>query len=142
MDEEGIVGYCGIIFGDELAYHEIEDAWKTERPYAVLHRLAFSNRAGGRGLSKEAFDLIKELCLSRQIDAIRADTQGENKLMQHVLEREGFSYCGLIQFGGGPKLAYEWVKTGLAEIFGEFCCILPNSMLYWEKQYYSPHPLT
>lgn len=108
VDEEGIVGYCGIIFGDELAYHEIEDAWKTERPYAVLHRLAFSNRAGGRGLSKEAFDLIKELCLSRQIDAIRADTQGENKLMQHVLEREGFSYCGLIQFGGGPKLAYEW----------------------------------
>ena len=23
-------------------------------------------------------------------------------------DREGFEYCGLIQFDGGPKLAYEW----------------------------------
>ena len=28
--------------------------------------------------------------------------------MQHILAREGFAYCGLIQFDGGPKLAYEW----------------------------------
>ena len=30
--------------------------------------------------------------------------------MQHILVREGFEYCGLIQFGGGPRLAYEWDK--------------------------------
>lgn len=28
--------------------------------------------------------------------------------MQHILEREQFAYCRLIQFDGGPKLAYEW----------------------------------
>ena len=42
------------------------------------------------------------------IDAIRVDTQEENKVMQQILRREGFEYCGLIQFDGGPKLAYEW----------------------------------
>ena len=40
--------------------------------------------------------------------AIRVDTQDENKAMQHILAREGFSYCGLIHFDGGPKLAFEW----------------------------------
>ena len=51
---------------------------------------------------------VKEFCRSEQFDAIRVDTQDENKVMQHILEREGFAYCGLIHFDGGPKLAYEW----------------------------------
>lgn len=108
VDEQGIVGYCCIIIGDEPAYRQIEGAWKTNRPYAVVHRMAFNKKARGGGRSKEAFDLIKELCLSKNIHAIRVDTQDENKVMQHILVREGFAYCGLIQFGGGPKLAYEW----------------------------------
>lgn len=70
--------------------------------------MAFNKKARGGGRSKEAFDLIKELCLSKNIHAIRVDTQDENEGMQHILVREGFAYCGLIQFGGGPKLAYEW----------------------------------
>ena len=107
-NEEGVVGYCCIIFGDESAYHEIDGAWKTDRLYAVVHRMAFNRNARGTGLSGEATSLIKDLCLSEGIDAIRVDTQAENKVMQHILNREGFSYCGLIQFGGGPKLAYEW----------------------------------
>lgn len=55
-----------------------------------------------------AFSLIKEHCAESGIDAIRVDTQYENKVMQHILTREGFEYCGLITFDGGPKLAYEW----------------------------------
>lgn len=103
-----IVGYCCIIIGDEQAYRQIDGAWKTNRPYAVVHRMAFNQNARGRGLSKSAVDLIKSYCLSNGIDAIRVDTQGENKVMQHILAREGFEFCGIIQFDGGPKLAYEW----------------------------------
>lgn len=108
VDETGIIGYCCIIIGDEPAYHEIEGAWKTENPYAVVHRMAFSKSARGSGLSGKAWDLIKDLCLTNGIHSIRVDTQDENKVMQHILVREGFKYCGLIQFDGGPKLAYEW----------------------------------
>ena len=107
-NESGVIGYCCLIMGDEPAYHKIDGAWKTDRPYAVIHRMAFSSGARGLGLSGEAFDLIKAFCLSNHIAAIRADTQDENKVMQHILLREGFEYCGLIQFDGGPKLAYEW----------------------------------
>lgn len=108
VNEQGVIGYCCIIIGDEPAYCKIEGAWKTDRPYAVIYRMAFSKEARGGGRSKEALDLIKALCLSNHINAIRVDTQGENKVMQHILNREGFEYCGLIQFDGGPKLAYEW----------------------------------
>ena len=103
-----VIGYCCMIFGDEPAYKEIEGAWKTEKPYAVVHRMSFSSKARGSGVSREAFRLIKDCCMSNHIDAIRVDTQEENKVMQHILGREGFEYCGLIQFDGGPKLASEW----------------------------------
>jgi RimJ/RimL family protein N-acetyltransferase len=107
-DGDKLIGYCCIIIGDEPAYHVIDGAWKTDRPYAVVHRMAFSASARGHGLSKNALDLIKDFCRERHVDAIRVDTQGENKVMQHVLDREGFIYCGLVTFDGGPKLAYEW----------------------------------
>ena len=107
-DDRGVIGYCAIVVGDEPAYRQIEGAWKTDRPYMVVHRMAFCSEARGGGLSGEAFRLIREFCLSRHIDAIRVDTQEENKVMQHILERESFVYCGLVQFDGGPKLAYEW----------------------------------
>ena len=103
-----VIGYCCIIIGEEPAYAKIDGAWKTERPYAVVHRMAFSSRARGGGLSHNAFQLVKEYCRLNYINAIRLDTQKENKVMQHILSREGFEYCGLIQFDGGPKLAYEW----------------------------------
>ncbi|MBR6616235.1 MAG: GNAT family N-acetyltransferase, partial [Lachnospiraceae bacterium] len=59
-------------------------------------------------LSSLAFSLIKDFCVENGIEAIRVDTQDENKVMQHILEREDFEYCGLVTFDGGPKLAYEW----------------------------------
>ena len=108
VSEQEIIGYCCMFIGDESAYHRIDGAWKTDEPYAVVHRMAFSQKARGSGLSKEAFELIKDFCLTNGINAIRVDTQDENKVMQHILLREGFQYCGLVQFDGGPKLAYEW----------------------------------
>lgn len=107
-DADKVCGYCCIIIGDEPAYHAIDGKWNTSRPYAVVHRMAFSRNARGHGLSGNAITLIKDFCAANNIGAIRADTQAENKVMQHILSREGFVYCGLINFDGGPKLAYEW----------------------------------
>lgn len=107
--EEGTpLGYCAFVIDEEPAYKNIDGAWKTNKPYAVIHRMAFDTNARGKGLSKGAFSLLKELCKQNRIEAIRVDTQKENALMQHILLREGFEYCGLVTFDGGPKLAYEW----------------------------------
>ena len=107
-EEDKILGYCCIIIGDEPAYHVIDGAWKTNLPYAVVHRMAFGKHSRGKGLSTKVFSLIKDYCVENDIKAIRVDTQKENKVMQHILVKEGFEYCGLVTFDGGPKLAYEW----------------------------------
>ena len=107
-EDNEIAGYCCIIIGDEPAYRVIDGSWKSDRAYAVVHRMAFSKHYRGKSLSGKAISLIKDFCIENRIDAIRVDTQEENKVMQHILSREGFEYCGLITFDGGPKLAYEW----------------------------------
>lgn len=50
VNEQGVVGYCCVIIGDEPAYQKIEGAWKTDRPYAVVHRMAFNRKVRGGGL--------------------------------------------------------------------------------------------
>lgn len=102
------LGYCCLIIGDEPAYKIIDGKWITNKKYAVIHRITFGEESLGKGLSKDAFHLLKEHCKENGIYAIRVDTQKENTVMQHILLREGFIYCGLITFDGGLKLAYEW----------------------------------
>lgn len=100
-------GYLCIDFNGEAAYQTIEGNWKSQRPYAVIHRMAIGKAGRNQGASKTAFRLVKELCLSKQVRAVRADTGCENRKMQHILEREGFQYCGIIYYSGNPRLAYE-----------------------------------
>ena len=41
-------------------------------------------------------------------ESLRADTHADNKIMQHVLEKNGFRKCGIIHLANGdPRLAYE-----------------------------------
>lgn len=73
----------------------------------MIHRLAFGAHVRGKGASAEVFRLAKELCVSRNVRSVRIDTDSGNHVMRHILEREGYQYCGLINLRGGRKLAYE-----------------------------------
>lgn len=117
-----LVGYAYIDFEKDPAYDNIQGQWKNEQKYAVVHRLVFSKHASGKGLSKDIFCLIKEFCINNKVRSIRVDTDKNNKIMQHILEREGFQYCGIINFQGGPKLAYEWnFVSGLEKLKSVNC---------------------
>ena len=51
--------------------------------------------------------------------SLRADTHADNKIMQHLLEKNGFTRCGIIHVAdGSPRFAYQklaptsrWVET-------------------------------
>ena len=102
-----VAGYLCVDFGGEPAYAEINGAWGTEGPYAVVHRMAFGTDFQGKGLADAAFRQIEALCLSRGIRSIRIDTDLPNLRMQHILEKNGFLRRGVIVFQGGDKLAYD-----------------------------------
>ena len=100
-----VVGTFYYICGKDIepTYADITDgAWLDEGPYGVVHRVAGDGSAKGIG----AF------CIDwayRQCGHLRIDTHGDNKVMQRLLEKLGFTHCGTIyvEEDNYPRLAYE-----------------------------------
>lgn len=89
--------------GEDPTYAVIEDgAWLDDTlPYGTLHRIA---SAGTRkGVAADVLSWCSERC-----ESLRVDTHADNKIMQHVLEKNGFTRCGTIHVeDGSPRIAYQ-----------------------------------
>lgn len=99
--------YVFIGLDGDPAYPAITGAWHYDEPYGVLHRVAISEEFRGMGLSDVLFSLAGELVKQRGFGCLRIDTHEDNKRMQHVLTKNGFSYCGIVRQNGEPRLAYD-----------------------------------
>ena len=93
---------CGVFMfqvGDDPTYAHIEGSWRSSGPYGVIHRIA--------GVGGGIFAAALEYC-SGIIGHLRIDTHADNKPMQHVVERAGFSKRGIIYVADGtPRIAYD-----------------------------------
>lgn len=76
-------------------------------PYGVVHRMAIDDVCKGKGAAPAFFRFAEELCKERDISSIRVDTDGDNRMMQRVLEKQGFTYCGTVCFDNSGKIAFE-----------------------------------
>lgn len=97
-------GVCGVFFfalGEDPTYQEIyEGQWISDTPYGTIHRIASCGRGG-------VFESCLAYCLGFTRH-LRIDTHRDNKVMQHVVEKHGFSHRGIIYIGDGtPRIAYE-----------------------------------
>lgn len=101
------LAYMCVDFEGEPAYKNIKGAWQSNATYAVIHRLAISKQNVGSGLSNVIIQLVEKLCKQKGVDSIRVDTDNANKIMQHILQKNSFVYCGTIWFAGSDKLAFE-----------------------------------
>ena len=109
MEDGQIVGTFFYAFGDEIEpnYAAIEDGdWLVSGPYGVVHRLASSGQAKGVG----AFCINWAIA---QCGHLRIDTHGDNKVMQSLLGKLGFSQRGIVHVeeDNDPRLAYEKSKN-------------------------------
>ena len=92
-----------LIPGPDPTQAKIEDGqWlNDEVPYGTIHRLASS------GKSKGVASAVIEWCLEH-CQSLRADTHADNQIMQHLLEKNGFTRCGIIHVADGtPRIAYQ-----------------------------------
>lgn len=99
----GIEGYFAFIPGTEQTYLEIEGGeWlEDDSPYCTIHRLASTKSS--HGIAEACFTW----CWARSHN-LRIDTHRDNHIMQHCIEKFGFSYCGIIHLlNGDPRLAYQ-----------------------------------
>ena len=52
--------------------------------------------------------------VSGALRELRADTHADNKIMQHLLEKNGFTKCGIIHVEDGtPRIAYQKMSLTL-----------------------------
>lgn len=107
VDDENILGYLCADYDGEPAYKDMQGKWNTSERYVVVHRMAFTDDARGKGISSIAFQLVEELSRKRGVSSFRVDTDAENKKMRHILQKNGFSYCGTIWFDNSEKIAFD-----------------------------------
>lgn len=106
-----IVGYAAIIFDVEPAYENIEGKWLSEGKYAVIHRVAVSEKFLGKGIATELFIKIEDFVKSKQVFSIKVDTNFDNIQMLKILDKLKYSYCGEVHFRGSPRKAFEKILS-------------------------------
>jgi len=100
-NQKQILGVFTFIIGVDETYKYIEGAWLNDEPYGTIHRIASNN------IEKKIFETCLSFC-ERKISNIRIDTHNDNKIMQHVIEKNNFTKCGTIYVeDGSPRIAYQ-----------------------------------
>lgn len=101
-----ILAYGAVIFTGEPAYNDLTGGkWLTDGQYAVVHRLCVSEIFVGMGFAKQ-FMSAAEAMAAERVKSFRIDTHPDNKIMQNLVERMGFTYCGDVVIES-RRLAYE-----------------------------------
>lgn len=107
IDNDKVVGYVCIDFNGEPAYENLCGKWLSTQPYVVVHRLALGRSSRGKGLSSQVLFLVEKLAKQKGIHSFKVDTDNDNAIMKHLLNKNGFQYCGTICFDNSEKIAYE-----------------------------------
>ena len=97
-----IAGTFYYIVGEEPTYLNIyEGSWLNNDSYGVIHRIASSGKQ--KGIAETCINWCLEKCRN-----LRIDTHRDNKVMQNILQKLGFTYCGIIYLeNGDERLAYQ-----------------------------------
>lgn len=105
-EKEEIIGTFAFIRGNDPTYAQIyEGEWLEDTlPYGVIHRLASTEDSKG----------VATACLQwcyEQIPNLRADTHRDNNILQYILKKHGFHYCGIIFLANGDeRLAFQKIE--------------------------------
>ncbi len=105
--DQQVAAYAALAFDGEPAYDALEGGeWLQQGSYVTVHRMCVSDRFRGRKLGEHYFQQIAELASQRGFQALRVDTHPDNRVMLGLLERIGFSYCGIVYYNA-LRVAFE-----------------------------------
>lgn len=118
IEEHGrILATAVVDFSGEPAYDNVDGAWLTasmsENPcYAVLRRVASLSSQAGRGLGRMLLEAGAQTAHGHGSESIRIVTHPDNGPMLKLIERCGFTRCGVVRIdhaeGDNPdRIAFE-----------------------------------
>ena len=118
VQDGAVVGTFAVIDNGEPVYAVIESGgWQTPDKdaagawtYLALHRVAISLSHRGSGISTAVIRYAEETARAMGRKSLRIDTHEGNVVMRRMLEKHGFTPCGIIHLeNGDPRVAYEKV---------------------------------
>ena len=107
-----ICGTFVLVDDGEPTYDKIfEGHWLTgddSADYVAIHRVAISVASRGSGVSTTVIDAAADYARALGRASLRIDTHEGNVVMRRMLEKHGFTYCGIIYLqSGASRVAYE-----------------------------------
>lgn len=105
IEQNKIIATFFYSLGQDKTYDKIyEGKWLSNAPYGVVHRITSDGSV--KGTASFCLDWAFSQCQN-----LRIDTHEDNKIMQNLLKKNGFVYCGIIICEDGTKrLAYQKFK--------------------------------
>ncbi len=107
LEDGKAVGTFAMIPGPDPTYATIyQGRWiDNTLPYLVVHRMA--SLPDSHGIFRACLEYCNAWC-----NNIRIDTHRDNHILQHNLQKHGFSYCGIIHIANGDeRLAYQRILS-------------------------------
>ncbi len=109
VDNDKIIGTFSLTIGEDNCYKNIYDGkWLSDDVYATIHRLAISNAYKRQGIGNKIIQYSEKYCRENKIKSIRIDTKELNLPMRKFIDKNNFTYCGIIKTEDySNRVAYE-----------------------------------
>ncbi|MBB1086213.1 GNAT family N-acetyltransferase [Limosilactobacillus fastidiosus] len=98
-DDNQTVGVFAIVDAPDHSYDELDGKWLLDTDkYQVIHRVAIHSKHAGHGYASQLFEnVISYVKTNRKdIKSLRIDTHEDNKVMQHLIDKNGFTRVGTL----------------------------------------------
>lgn len=107
--DDDIIAYFALSYDNEATYNIIYDgSWHNDHHHAIIHRICINKKFKSKGLSKAIMSMIEDIIKTNGYDTIRIDTHQDNIVMQALLNKLTYKYCGIIYLeDNSPRLAYD-----------------------------------
>lgn len=110
-----VVATALLVAATDAAYEQIDGAWsaKSSRPYVAIHRLCVTSEQTNQGFANEMLSQLIARAKHLGYFDVRIDTHRLNVPMQHVIQKAGFHYQGVVHLAvrDGERLGYQFIPS-------------------------------
>lgn len=97
-DDEETIGAFSVVTPPDHSYDQLDGKWLIDTDkYRTIHRVAIHSNHAGHGYASQLFDSFIDYFQNEpDVDSLRIDTHEDNKAMQHLITKHGFSRVGTL----------------------------------------------
>lgn len=102
-----IAGYAAIVINGEPEYENLEGEWLSTGNYVVVHRICVRKKFVRHGVASALLRHAAKEAILQDVHSFKIDTHEKNQYMLNLLEKFGFTYCGIVSYEHGKRVAFE-----------------------------------